>query len=142
MKRGALGLCGILVLLSGPVGAGPFCVTDFAGKRCWFQNLESCLQAAGNHGTCEVNREAMRAPQGDNPFCMVESWQTDCTYATLESCRLKAQPRRAACIANPNHVARKMEEGIDGRQGSPATIPRPRPGDERLPLSREWPSSP
>ncbi|MBF0152520.1 MAG: hypothetical protein HQL64_02130 [Magnetococcales bacterium] len=98
-------LAGGVWLLLPMVGvAGPFCVVDFAGKRCWFQDVESCRQAAGPQGSCVVNGAEIVAPVGGSPYCVVESWQTQCIYKDEGSCRQAAQRRRGECIANPNDL--------------------------------------
>ncbi|MBF0135174.1 MAG: hypothetical protein H7833_02375 [Magnetococcus sp. DMHC-1] len=84
--------------------AGPFCVVDFAGKRCWFQDVESCRQAAGPQGSCVVNSAEIVAPLGGARYCVVESWQTQCIYKDEGSCRQAAERRRGECITNPNDM--------------------------------------
>lgn len=81
---------------------GLFCVMDFAGKRCWYSDIVSCQQAAGDTGTCSINEGAMIPPSGGSPFCIVESWKTSCIYQDQTDCQKQASARRAVCIANPN----------------------------------------
>lgn len=90
----------LLVAVSGE--AALYCVVDFGGKRCQFTNLESCQKAAGEQGSCFLNREEMLAPTGGAPFCLVESWHTECVYRILANCNLVAKSRQATCITNPN----------------------------------------
>ncbi|MBF0187290.1 MAG: hypothetical protein HQL50_05130 [Magnetococcales bacterium] len=84
--------------------AAPYCVVDFAGKRCGFSDMQSCRQAAGEKGSCVLDQERMRAPSGGSPWCLVESWRTECIDATHASCMKRAASRKATCIRNPNIV--------------------------------------
>ncbi|MBF0426317.1 MAG: hypothetical protein HQL66_10930 [Magnetococcales bacterium] len=99
---GALLGVGLTLVLATPVLAGPFCVVDFAGRRCWFQDAESCRRAAGARGSCVVNIAEIVAPVGAARYCVVESWQTQCIYRDEGSCRQAAERRRGECIVNPN----------------------------------------
>ncbi|MBF0285336.1 MAG: hypothetical protein HQL51_12865 [Magnetococcales bacterium] len=85
-------------------GAAPYCVVDAAGKHCWFQDLPSCQQAAGEKGECVLNREGMIAPVGGSPFCVMENWRTECNYSHRQECDRMAAARRASCIPNPNYA--------------------------------------
>ncbi|MBF0124270.1 MAG: hypothetical protein HQL60_02900 [Magnetococcales bacterium] len=89
----------LVVGLSSGAAAAPFCVVDFAGERCWYADYDSCMRAAGNQGSCSVNRNEMVAPSGGAAYCLVESWKTDCIYRTLAQCDAEARRRRATCIA-------------------------------------------
>lgn len=82
--------------------AALYCVADFSGERCLFSDRASCQKAAGEQGSCFLNRKQLRAPTGGSPFCLVESWHTECIYRDMPSCALIAAPRQASCIANPN----------------------------------------
>lgn len=93
-----------LVVLSwaGLSEAGLFCVVDFAGKRCMFNDLESCRQAAGKQGGCVLNESEIAKPFGASPYCLVESWRTECVYPDMASCEKRATTTRTVCMANPN----------------------------------------
>lgn len=86
--------------------ASLFCVVDFAGKRCLYNDLLRCREAAGQQGGCVLNEVEMVKPSGGAPFCLLESWQTDCVYMDIKSCEQRAMTTRTMCVANPNHVNR------------------------------------
>ncbi|MBF0178242.1 MAG: hypothetical protein HQL63_15555 [Magnetococcales bacterium] len=114
-------VAGVWLLLPDTGTAEPFCVVDFAGKRCWYQDVESCRQAAGPRGSCVVNSAGIVAPVGGARYCVVESWQTQCIYNDEGSCRHAAERRRGECITNPNDLphgpvnqGRRLDREADG----------------------------
>nr|CRH07850.1 Conserved exported protein of unknown function [Candidatus Magnetococcus massalia] len=82
---------------------GLYCLSSLSGKHCNYQSLTACMQAAGKHGQCYLNRYGMLKPQGGAPFCIAERWRIQCTYPNMQSCQVQARARRAQCVPNPNY---------------------------------------
>jgi hypothetical protein len=89
------------IILATSARASSFCVVDFAGKRCWFNDYPSCLHAAGEKGACIVNTESFPQPQGQAPFCLVEGGGVQCNHFSQSECEKQASARQLLCIPNP-----------------------------------------
>jgi hypothetical protein len=100
-----------LLIWSNDASASLYCLIDFNGRRCNYQDMASCQQAAGSQGECVLNRGEMIAPVGGAPFCLVEKWKTECIFQNRSSCERQSQARHASCIANPNLTNQKFEGG-------------------------------
>ncbi|MBF0444788.1 MAG: hypothetical protein HQL68_04310 [Magnetococcales bacterium] len=124
-----------ILIWSNEAAAALYCVVDFNGKRCNYQDLASCKKAAGSRGDCVLNRETMIAPKGGSPYCMVENWRTQCNYHTLASCEKQAIPRKATCISNPNLATGGFQQQDKGWNSQPATK---NPNDQ----SQQWGRNP
>ncbi|MBF0272739.1 MAG: hypothetical protein HQL98_11835 [Magnetococcales bacterium] len=118
-RLGVIGWVGVLgcLLWVGEGWAGLFCVTDFAGRRCSYPDVESCRRAAGRQGGCELNVAEMVKPIGGAPFCLVESWRTHCIYPDRVSCEQQAAVTRTVCVAHPNQGS--VEESPEVPAGAP-----------------------
>lgn len=82
--------------------ASPFCAVFSYGKQCYYYDMDSCRQAAGESGACVINQEEAKAPSGGAPFCVVASYGTQCYYYDAQSCRQAAASTGGACAINPN----------------------------------------
>ncbi len=82
--------------------AAPFCVVFSSGKQCYYYDLRSCQQAAGNTGACVTNSDETRAPSGGGQFCVVTGISTDCFYYDAQSCRAAARTSGGVCQVKTN----------------------------------------
>ena len=120
--RGAALLVLATLLWAGNGSTALYCVVDFGGERCRYHNLETCRQAAGEKGSCVLNRSEIIAPTGGAPFCLVENWRTACIYKSRDGCEKQAAPRHATCLENPNLGARHTPDPATGNE-QPAPTP-------------------
>jgi hypothetical protein len=89
-----------MILPSAGALAAPFCAVFSYGRQCFYFNMESCLQAAGDSGACVVNGDEVQAPSGSAPFCVVASYGTQCFYYDAQSCRAAAASAGGACVVH------------------------------------------
>jgi outer membrane protein assembly factor BamE (lipoprotein component of BamABCDE complex) len=93
----------LLLLISTQVFSAPFCVVNSYGTNCWYYDMNSCRQAAGNQGACIVNQQEVQQPASSGtPFCVVTGYATNCWYYDAQSCRQAASSSGGACVVNPN----------------------------------------
>src|SRR5260221_4353065 len=88
------------VATSSDAFAAPFCAVFSYGRQCFYFDMNSCRQAAGNSGACVINSDEVKAPQGGSPFCVVHSFGTQCFYYDAQSCRTAAASSGGACVVN------------------------------------------
>ncbi len=82
--------------------AAPFCAVFSYGKQCYYYDLRSCQQAAGNSGACVTNDEETKPANGSGKFCVVTSYSTDCFYFDAQSCKSAARSSGGVCQVKMN----------------------------------------
>lgn len=85
-----------------PVFAAPFCAVFSYGSQCFYYDMNSCRQAAGDSGACIINQDEVKPPSSGAPFCVVASYGSQCFYFDAASCRQAASSSGGVCAVNPN----------------------------------------
>ncbi|MBF0213449.1 MAG: hypothetical protein HQM00_07790 [Magnetococcales bacterium] len=134
--RGLVVLVGV-VSGSGEVWADLFCVTDFAGRRCSYHDVDACRRAAGSQGGCDLNRAELVKPIGAAPVCLVEQGRIECVYMDRASCEKRAAITRTLCVEHTvlldGSMVIPVGSGSDAEPPKGGYLPSPgyRPGVER-----------